>query len=304
MNRVPQERLITFCFSLLGVVPSDFRGLAREQISKYDTVEFRNSTVTAIEQKDKDVEGESYFEATDDAGEVYTARKVVIATGLQDILPLTPGIEGAWSRGIYWCPWCDAYEHRDQPFGILGDMHHILSSVLEVQTVNTDIIALVNGTHTPEEVALLDEKDETWAEQLEAYDVKIDNRSIVSIERLQDGAVHNNPAENIEFDLFRVHFTEGPPVDRGAFISNFPTDQASTLPAAMGLAMDDSKIEVDPGSMRTNIPGVWAVGDCNNDGSTNVPHAMFTGKKAAVYIHGKSRLFSYFGSQYRLIPCS
>lgn len=206
---------------------------------------------------------------------------------MKDILPLTPGIDTAWSRGIYWCPWCDGYEHRDQPFGILGAMHDILGSVLEVETVNSDIIAFVNGTNTPDEVALLDEKDPTWSQQLEAYGVKIDNRTIASIERLQDGSEHNNPSEHKEFDLFRVHFTDGDSVERGAFISNFPSDQASTLPAAMGLTMDAEKIKVNPGSMRTNIPGVWAVGDCNNDGSTNVPHAMFTGKKAAVYIHGE-----------------
>ncbi|KAK2758603.1 hypothetical protein FQN54_003293 [Arachnomyces sp. PD_36] len=268
-----------------GTVPSEFRGLAREQIAKYDTAEIRNATVTSIEQKNQDVEGEAYFEATDDAGELYTARKVVIATGMKDILPSTPGIDGAWSRGIYWCPWCDGYEHRDQPFGILGAMNDILDSVIEIETVNDDIIAFVNGTHTPEEVAQLDEQDPTWSQQLEAYNVQIENRTIASIERLQDGSVHNNPAEHLEFDLFKVHFTEGPSVDRGAFISNFPSEQYSTLPAEMGLKMDDVKIEVNPSSMRTNIPGVWAVGDCNNDGSTNVPHAMFTGKKAAVYVH-------------------
>jgi thioredoxin reductase len=38
--------------------------------------------------------------------------------------------------------------------------------------------------------------------------------------------------------------------------------------------------------MRTNVTGVYAVGDANSDGSTNVPHAMYSGKKAAVYLHG------------------
>ncbi|KAJ5316516.1 hypothetical protein N7508_001024 [Penicillium antarcticum] len=37
--------------------------------------------------------------------------------------------------------------------------------------------------------------------------------------------------------------------------------------------------------MRTNQTGFFAIGDANSDGSTNVPHAMFSGKRAAVYIH-------------------
>jgi thioredoxin reductase len=54
----------------------------------------------------------------------------------------------------------------------------------------------------------------------------------------------------------------------------------------MGLDMAGDKINVTSG-MRTSEPGVFAVGDANSDGSTNVPHAMFSGKKAAVYLHGK-----------------
>jgi thioredoxin reductase len=37
----------------------------------------------------------------------------------------------------------------------------------------------------------------------------------------------------------------------------------------------------------TNIKGIFAVGDANTDNSTNVPHAMWSGKRAAVTIHGE-----------------
>ena len=279
----------------LGTVPEEFRSLAREQISEYDTAEISNATVTAIEQIGEDTE--AYYEVTDDSNEIYTARKIVMASGMKDVLPQTPGLADAWSRGVYWCPWCDGYEHRDQPFGILGKLRDILGSVIEIETLNKDIIAFVNGTYTPEEVAIISEKYPTWLEQIEAYDVVIDNRTISSFERLQDGSVVNNPEEHREFDKFRVHFTDGPSVDRGTFITNYPSVQFSSLPSQMGLDMDedDVKILTDPGSMRTTVDGVYtgiyAVGDCNSDGSTNVPHAMFTGKKAAVYIHGKLFLF-------------
>ena len=46
------------------------------------------------------------------------------------------------------------------------------------------------------------------------------------------------------------------------------------------------------------MPGVFAIGDCNSDNSTNVPHAMFSGKKAAVFAHG---MFSFLSPT--IPPC-
>jgi pyruvate/2-oxoglutarate dehydrogenase complex dihydrolipoamide dehydrogenase (E3) component len=53
----------------------------------------------------------------------------------------------------------------------------------------------------------------------------------------------------------------------------------------MGLNVTKEKIDVNTGSMRTSMAGVWGIGDANSDASTNVPHAMFSGKKSAVFLH-------------------
>jgi len=65
----------------------------------------QNGTISGI--KDTTTGNFSSFELTDSAGKTYTSRKVVLATGITDILPDTPGLAEAWARGIYWCPWCD-----------------------------------------------------------------------------------------------------------------------------------------------------------------------------------------------------
>lgn len=239
------------------------------------------------------------FRAKDSKGTEYTARKIVLATGLVDDLPATPGLREAFGKGIYWCPWCDGFEHRDQPYGILGTLHHIVSSVTEISTLNKDIIAFVNGSYTDEEVAILDAGSLDWRAAMEAYNVQIDNRTIASIERLQDGG-DNRSDDGKQFDIFRIHFTEGEPVIRNAFLTNFGTSQRSSLPYDMGLKMDDGKIDTSTKSgLRTSLDGVWGIGDANNDGSTNVPHAMWSGKRAAVFSHGMSILL--FPSPFVLI---
>ncbi|KFX92596.1 hypothetical protein V490_05291 [Pseudogymnoascus sp. VKM F-3557] len=264
-----------------GTAPEKFRALAREQISRYPTAQIKFRKATSIVSQNNG----SSFLTTDNSGQTYTSRKVILATGLRDILPDTPGIKDAWSRGIYWCPWCDGWEHRDLPFGILGSIVDVVGSVLEIATLNKDLIAFTNGTHTAENEKKLDKARPGWREQLKGYGVKLDNRTIVRIERLQDGAVVQNVAERIEYDEFRVHFTEGAPVNRSAFITNYPSVQTSYIGKPLGVKYYGEKMNVNAGSMRTDVPGVWAVGDANSDNSTNVPHAMFSGKKAAVYCH-------------------
>lgn len=143
----------------------------------------------------------------------------------------------------------------------------------------------MNGTDTPEGEAAAEAQHAGWKEQLKAWNVKIDNRTITRIERTQDGETHQNKTADLQFDKFLVHFSEGDPVERGAFIINAPTVQHSKLAYQMGLNVSKEKIVVDTGSMRTSEAGVWAIGDANSDASTNVPHAMFSGKKSAVYLH-------------------
>lgn len=249
----------------------------------------KNATVASLES----INNGSYYKATDSDGEEYTAPRIVLGTGMKDILPITPGVAEGWGKGIYWCPWCDGYEHRGQSFGILGNLSDVMGSVIEVWTLNQDIIAFVNGTNTPEQQAALAAKYPNWEAQLQAYNVTINNETIVSIDRLQDGSANNDPAQDLEFDLFRVNLTDGSSIERAAFITNFPDDQQSTLPRALNLTMDGTKIKVGT-NMKSSDNGIYAIGDANNDGATNVPHAMFSGKRAAVYIHGKSLRAFYF----------
>ncbi|KAJ5935058.1 hypothetical protein N7466_004605 [Penicillium verhagenii] len=266
-----------------GTPPAVFRGVAREQISKYPTAHFKNSTVLSIVPYGNS--SVSAFNVTDETGMSYTSRKIVLGTGVSDVLPNTPGLEEIWGKGLFWCPWCDGYEHRDQPFGVLGNLVDVLGSVLETNTLFSDIIAFVNGTDTPDNEAAATAKVADWKDQLDAWNVQIDNRTITHIERLQDGETHQNTTTDQQFDKFLIHFTEGEPVERGALIINAPTVQHSTLPTQMGLNITDQKIDVVTASMRTSMAGVWGIGDANSDASTNVPHAMFSGKKSAVYLH-------------------
>ncbi|KAI1344667.1 sulphydryl oxidase [Xylariaceae sp. FL0016] len=273
-----------------GVTPAYFRWAARKQLSYYETVSMTNATVTNIEAADN---GTFTVTAKYDIGEAEEAtvhaRKIVLATGLRDILPATPGVMENWGKGIYWCPWCDGNEHANQTLGLLCDMTEAPGMFREISTLNNDVIAFVNGTLTAETYAATEEKFPHWEQYLALNNVTIENRTIASVNRLKDGgAEHHDPSLPTapEYDLFRVDFTEGPPVERAAFFASFPNTQKSDVGQQMGVTLYGDRLEANQGKgLVTNVPGVYAVGDANSDNVTNVPHALFSGKRTAVYLH-------------------
>lgn len=261
-------------------------------------------------------DGFDWFVARDDAGLPYTARRVILATGVTDLLPSTKGVADAFGKGMYWCPWCDGYEHREQSLAVLGPLSDALSAALEMHNMNPDIIVMTNGTDTPEQRKIATERSSTWEAQFAAYNISVVNTTIESITRLRDGKGNPvrpqgirsriSPQTQYEIlgedvgidddrsgpngkhkDLFRVKFTDGLSIERSAFLINIEVRPTSDLAVQLRLEMKGPKISVDA-KMQTNQTGIFAVGDANTDGSTNVPHAMYTGKKAAVVAHGES----------------
>ncbi len=245
----------------------------------------KNGTVTDIQQVNN-----SCFAITDADGNQYTSRKVVLATGMKDVIPSTPGIDENWARGIYWCPWCDGYEHRDQPLGLLGTLDKVPGLIREIETLNTDLIAFVNGTLTPANMAALTATEPDWEKLVKAYNVQIENRTITEIRRLQDGGIVKSAVDKAEYDKFMVYLDDGTAIERAAFFAGFESVQRSDLGRKLGVTLvnDKSLLANFTAGMVTNIAGVYAVGDANSDGSTNVPHAMWSGKRAAVQCHSKS----------------
>jgi len=80
-----------------GTVPGALRALAREQISVYGSVSMTNGTVASIIPEGNG----SYFTTTDTSGQQYLSKKIILATGMKDLLPNTPGLATAFGRSKY-----------------------------------------------------------------------------------------------------------------------------------------------------------------------------------------------------------
>jgi len=91
-----------------------------------------------------------------------------------------------------------------------------------------------------------------------------------------------------EYDSFQVEFAEGLAVKTAAFLASFPSEQTSDVGQKMGVRLDGGRLAANGAAgLATNVEGVYAIGDANADNVTNVPHALFSGKRTAVFLHGK-----------------
>lgn len=75
--------------------PNDFRSAARADFGRYGAlVTVANAKVDNIKQREDGI-----FEAVAGA-QVYTGRKVVLATGVKDVFPDIPGYSHCWGSGM------------------------------------------------------------------------------------------------------------------------------------------------------------------------------------------------------------
>lgn len=78
------------------LAPEAYRMKAKGDIlRRYDTVEFKRAYIETIKKLEN-----GNFEATDGWANSYEGRKVVIATGVKDVLPQIEGFDFCWGRGV------------------------------------------------------------------------------------------------------------------------------------------------------------------------------------------------------------
>jgi thioredoxin reductase len=210
-----------------GTPPSRLLADGRRELAAYPTVEVRDDVA---------VSAAPGFEVTLGSDETVRARRLVLATGVVDVLADVPGLRELWGRSVLHCPYCHGYEERGHRLAVLGATpHHAFLATL-VQRYGADVVLLTNGEPAPDAPALAE------------YGVLVEERPIARL----DGAGGR---------LRAVVFTDGDELARDAVFAGGGLRQHSTLAADLGCRMFDGAIvEVDD-FQRTSVPGVAAAGD-------------------------------------------
>src|SRR5687767_1770430 len=85
-----------------GCLPREITDAATTEVGKYEDVTIIAGHVSAIERVDGD------FKLASTQGDI-TAHRVILATGVQDLLPDIPGFMEHYGRSIFHCSCCDGY---------------------------------------------------------------------------------------------------------------------------------------------------------------------------------------------------
>lgn len=220
-------------FTRDGTPPAELLRLGREQLVPYG-VEIR----AALAQTARATA--TGFELTLADGPPVTARTLLLATGMMDVLPTLPGFRELWGRGVYHCPYCHGWEIRDQPLAVYG------RGALGFH------LAVLLHHWAPGPVLCTDGP----AELEQAHRAMLRQLGIEVLET-PVAAFETEPAGGLA-----VAFADGHRVPVAAVFARVPQQQRTDLAAQLGCALTDDGIYVKTDGMGlTTVPGVYAAGD-------------------------------------------
>ncbi|CAG5156904.1 uncharacterized protein ALTATR162_LOCUS4697 [Alternaria atra] len=238
--------------------PREFGRIAREQIeSRYDTIWFQPAMIThaSIKQLSVPDEKELYdgFEVTDSEGHSYEGKKIILATGSEELLPDLPGYKENWPAHIYQCLACDGYEQRGSAVGILGFENPMYTHFVQmaIPFEPTSITIFSNGP-TKQEAPVQDA-----LKLAKAFGATLDERKIVRL-------VNNGPSHK---DGVTIHFETGEPATLGFIVHKPATaNRAQHLIDQLGIetiepAMGGHIKIANTMFNETSARGVFAAGD-------------------------------------------
>ena len=177
---VPRNRFTDHMHGVLGhegLAPGELRCIGRAEVEAHEGI-FDDAEVTTVTPVAAD-DGTRVRIATKD-GRVFRARTVVVATGLRDELPNVPGLRALWGRGVYACPFCDGYEHRDRPIAVLATGDHSDMKAHLLRQWSADLVLLVNGSFT---------LGEAEARALAARGIRVERSGVDEVLSSEDGRV-------------------------------------------------------------------------------------------------------------------
>ena len=221
-----------------GVPPGELLRIGREQLAHYDTVRFEPARVVGASRD------EHGFTVTTADGRRFDARRLVLATGVVDHLPDVLGLRELYGTSIFHCPYCDAWEVRDEPLAVYGrgDGKGGGLALMLVQW-SRDVVLCTDG---PSELT------ERHAQRLLRAGISVREDRILRLEG-QDGI------------LERIVFERGPDLPRRALFFSTGRHQASDLARTLGCELyEDEGCRVE-GYQSTTVPGLFVIGDASRD---------------------------------------
>jgi thioredoxin reductase len=238
-----------------GKTPKEISDLAKEQVLKYETVKFHNGVVVKTSKS-----GEC-FEIETENNEKFYAKKLILASGIKDLMPNIPGFAECWGISVIHCPYCHGYEVKGKKTGILSNSDIAFDFSKLVFNLTKELTLFTNGKSTLTE------------EQVE----KFNQNKINLIEDEIEKVGHENG------QIQKLIFKNGKEIPLQALYAKIPFEQNVNVEDLGVELTEQGFIKVDF-MQKTNIDGVFACGD-NVTMMRSVANAVAQGNFAGAVVN-------------------
>nr|WP_088103420.1 NAD(P)/FAD-dependent oxidoreductase [Halalkalibacter urbisdiaboli] len=241
-----------------GIHPQEFKRIAQEELSRYPDVRIEKQRVQRINKEN------TLFQVEIENGEVYSAKKIILATGFKEVLPDIPRVKEFYGKSLFSCPFCDGWELRDRPLAVIANNQKAFHMAKLVSNWTNDLIIFTNGS----KVLSLEEQ-----ELLKSKGISINEKKIAAFIG-KEGML-----EKIQFE------DETAVLREGGFIAT-EWKQAASFDSSLEYTLNEQGGIVTDSWQRTNTEGVFACGDTRIAGPSQLIIAAGEGCMAAMAVNG------------------
>ncbi|MEU0072918.1 NAD(P)/FAD-dependent oxidoreductase [Streptomyces sp. NPDC006332] len=227
--------------ALDGTPPPEILRRGREQVRQYGGRVVFGKVVSA-EPAAPSADGDLRFTVTLADGRSITARRILVATGLTDVLPQVPGLAEHWGHSVVHCPYCHGWEVRDEPIGILATGPASIGHAFLFRQLTEDLTYFTHGT----------DLDEDSRARFAARGIRVIDTPVTEVVNDEDGA------------LAGVRLADGQVVTRRVLAVAAPMEARTQ--GLEGLSLPVQDLPTGRGfasgmAGTTEVPGVWVAGN-------------------------------------------
>jgi len=239
-----------------GKTPKEISLLAKQQVLVYNTIKFFDGFAT------KGLKTKNGFEIEVESGDIFSATKLIFATGIKDEIPTIKGFSECWGISVLHCPYCHGYEVKNETTAILGNSEYGFEFSKLISNWTKDLTLFTNGKST-----LTSEQ----AAKLESHYIKIVEKEIEEL-------------EHINGQLQRIIFKDGSTKSVKAIYTRLPFVQHCQIPGQLGCEKtSDEYIKIDA-AHKTTVNGIFACGD-NVNRMRTVANAVAMGTTTGMMVN-------------------
>lgn len=247
-----------------NIPPGELRAAGRESVQAYDNAQVQFALVERIVRAGEGFAVRARGVRGTPNREVF-AERVILATGLKELLPELPSLRAFYGTDIHSCVVCDAWNERGEKIAVFGapGAQTLAYRAAQLERIGEHVTLFANETQVTEEQAA----------ELRSRGVIVDRRAIEDV-----------VGERATLTGIRTVDGEVTPVDAAFVLPDFAA-QFDFLAEEIQPELDERGLVAADAFGRTSIAGLYATGELTAPGPEVLIIAAGKGARTAIACH-------------------